>query len=98
MYSEVGNTIVMEKTFFEKIIGMVSREASEKAIEVFKIEQMKDTELSTSEAAEYLGITPPTILKYTDEGHRKAGKLSYKTKGVKRLFNKYDLKVFKENM
>lgn len=98
MYAEVGNTVIFEKPLLRQLINDAVKIGMETAVKVARVEAMKDIELPVSKASRVLGVSSPTLIKYCNDGHRKAGKLPHKKEGEKYIVNRYDLEVFKERM
>ena len=97
--SEVGNTVTMEKSYLTQFVEEITRIASKEGVESYKIEKMKNEDLSTNEVAEELGVTRATVIRYTKkDGHKVAGILPSSTKGRNLIFNKYEVIQFKERM
>jgi len=100
-FSEVGNTIVMEKAFFERLLEKVSEKATETAIEAYRLEQLKNTEVSVNRASEIIGVDRQSIMRYIHDGKKIGGrklKLKSRLSGSKYLINRHDLEVFKNQL
>ncbi len=97
-FAFVGDTFTASRTALEEILNKVFERGSKVAMEQYKIEQLKDTVVSTKEAADYINCSVPTIIGYVNKGHRLAGKLKAINTGKHYKINKYDLYLFKTKM